>query len=205
MWWMFAVAALAEVPEGVRPALAPMDVQQQYDAWLTEQRRPSVALVCEVLWTDAVLLCYRVREGERRRWVTEADLAAWSVSRAELRATMEARAAATVAGPPPQVPIQGLAASYLQDADADGWSAAWLLRPEALSRALGVPPLLAAAPSDGVVVAWRPDGGPVDRVMAVGVREMFDQQRGGVSPVIHLWDGSRWSRFGQAIPPPPAP
>jgi hypothetical protein len=36
--------------------------------------------------------------------------------------------------------------------------------------------------------------------MAVGVRELYDEQDGSVSPYIFAWDGKKWTPFGEAKP-----
>ncbi len=91
-------------------------------------------------------------------------------------------------------------AGYWLAADDQGWSAAGVLAPKALGPRVGATRFLAAAPSLDVVLAWAPDAGDLDRIMAVGAREMFEQQRGPVSPRIFAWTGSAWVPYGEAVP-----
>ncbi|MEQ1502962.1 MAG: hypothetical protein ABMB14_12065, partial [Myxococcota bacterium] len=134
--------------------------------------------------------------------VGAADLRAWTVSAGDLRATVATRSDAAVAGAE-LVPIAGMNASYLRLVDADGWAAAGALRPELVAARLGGGAIRVAVPAQSVLVAWRVGDPAIDTVMAVGVRELFEQQPGPVSPKIHTWDAGRWTPFGEAVPKEP--
>jgi len=54
-------------------------------------------------------------------------------------------------------------------------------------------------------VDWGAGTPELDHVMAVGVREMYDQLDEAVSPMVHTWDGARWHAFGEAKPLPVTP
>lgn len=198
MIWLLTVAALAGVPEGIRPVVAPLDAPARFVSWAGDGAR----LACEPLWEGASLLCFRVWEGGRRRWVTSADLAAWGATVADLRAAV-ARAA------PSRVelerrPIVDMDAHWWLLRSGDGWSAAGVLAPDRVAQALGGGPVRAAVPAEGVFVAWRAGDREVDHVMAVAVRELFDQaEPTGVSPLVHTWDGTSWTAWARAVPQAP--
>jgi hypothetical protein len=201
--------ASAAAPSGLRPVVAAPDAPQRYAAWrMTEGLEPE-RLACDVVWPEA-LLCLRVWEDGGRRWASTRDLERWGIGLPAARASL-AEAARTHVESAPLVPIEGMAAKYLRLADGDGWAAAGLLRPDLLAERLGGLPLRVAIPSQGVMVAWRAQGPEVDKVMAVGVRELFEQQPQPVTPKVYQWDGARWAPFGEAVPdgggakPAPAP
>lgn len=201
-WWVLGVWAAA--PEGLRPVMATPDTPERYRMWRLVEQLPEDDLACEPIWPDTALLCFRLWENGKRRWVGESDLRAWRTNVAALEAQVAAHA-----GPKLQaaelVPIEGMNTTYLRLVDGDGWAAAGLLHPELLAERLGGLPIRVAVPNDTVLVAWKAQGKDVDQVMAVGVRELYDQQSGGVSPQIRQWDGESWLPFGQALPVGPVP
>lgn len=189
-------------PEGLRPVLAPVDAPESYRAWREGRGLPPDDLLCEPAWPGLALLCYRVWEGSRRRWVTRSDLAGWGVDLPSLHAAV-ADASKVSIGAAELVGVEGMDARYLRLVDGDGWAAVGFLHPEGVAQKLGGVPIRVAVPAEGVLVAWRPDGLDLDRVMSVGVRELFDAQPGGVTPVVMQWDGRAWLPFGQATPKVP--
>lgn len=200
---LLSMLALGAPPDSVRPTVAPVDAPSQYAAWLAEQGLPGSELACEPLWPEHALLCFKVVDAGRRRWVTSADLAAWGTTLAELRARLTARARPVLATQPRRLPVSDMqGASYWLAAEGDGWAAAGLLNPDLLARRVGGAPILVATPTDSVLLAWRPGSAELDKVMAVGVRKMFDEEPGSVTPMVHRWDGEKWTPFGQAVPEP---
>lgn len=199
VWLGLLGIAWAQVPAGLRPVAASVDAPGRYQAWRTAQGLPPAQLHCEPLWPEVSLLCFRVWEDGRRRWVEQADLGRWGVSAEALRAAVEQASAAPIEGAQP-VSIEGMSERYLQLVDGDGWAVAGLLRPELLAQRLGGGPLRVAMPSQGVLVAWRPAGLEVDKVMAVGVQELYASQPDALSPRVFLWSGTAWRPFGQAVP-----
>lgn len=154
--------------------------------------------VCAPLWPGAVLLCFRIWEDGARRWVTRADAERWNVGSGQLTTSVRANAAAHVARAE-LMPVEGTDAFYLRLVDGD-WAAAGVLAPDAVAARLGGGPVRMAVPAEGVFVAWKAGDADLDKIMAVGVRELFDQTPGPVSPRVFLWDGVRWTPFGQANP-----
>ena len=196
-WLAFAATAGGTVPEAVRPVVAPVDAPAQFRAWSVAHGGPA-ELACDALWPDQALLCFRIREGSTRRWVTTADVSGWGVDLAAVRAAMVDRAASHLA--PEGRPVEGLNATFWQAVDGDGWAAAGVLRPGDLSRALGDGPLAVAMPTDQILIAWHPGREEVDRAVAVGIHELWDGKDGAVSAVAFTWDGASWAPWGVATP-----
>jgi hypothetical protein len=156
-------------------------------------------LACEPLWPGEARVCVRFESGGARRVATRADLERWQVEPEALRAAM-AEASAAHLQRAVLVPIPGMEpASWLRLTDPDGWAAAGVLRPDLLAERLGGLPVRVAVPAAGVLVAWRTADPDVDRVMAIGVREIHDQQGGPVSDHVWQWDGRAWTPFGRAV------
>ena len=194
----FLTAAMAAPPAGLRPAVAPWDAVEQYAAYAAATGK-SGALACEPLWPMEARVCFKLRDGNRLRWVTTDDLTAWGTTASALvehvRANHPEIAAEVVA-------IEGMDASYVRLRDGEGWAALAALDPRVVAAQLGGPPILVAMPSEGVAVAWKPGDPAVDTVMAIGVRELYDAQPGAVSPAIHAWGAEGFALFGRAEPTP---
>jgi hypothetical protein len=187
----------------LRPVVVSTDTPERVAAWRALEGRSPDALACIDGPTRAHLVCLRVWEGPRRRWVLASDVASWGRSGADLLRGASAGAPAAVARAE-LVPIDGTPDRYLRLLDPDGWAAAGLLRPDLLVARLGGGPVRVAIPAEGVLLAW-PARQPaaaseLDRVMAVGVREWFDRGTAPVSPLVLTWDGATWSTFGEAVP-----
>lgn len=200
---MIALAALAAwgAPPAadLRPVATAAGVQERYTRWRELEGLPPERLVCQVAWAEVVDLCFRVWEQGKRRWVVVGDLAAWGADAAGLRATLAEPAAERVRAAE-LAPIEGMSTSYLRLVDGDGWAAAGLLRPELVAERLGGGPVRVALPAESVLVAWKVQGDEVDKVMAVGVRELYEGTPGAVSPKIVTWDAGKWIPFGEARP-----
>ncbi len=166
----------------LEPVLAPADAPEQFKDWMKEQGTNPVDLRClPTPWTE-VLSCVRVRESSGRRWVTVADPTEWNIP-------------APV--PAAVVPMlnDGIAYWTVEKAGTS-WA---LFHPQELEKTLG-PNFLAAVPADGVFVAWKPGNTETDRVMSVGVQQMYDSLENPVSEWVHRWDGSKWTVWGRAVP-----
>lgn len=203
--WLVAGVAAAAVPDGLRPVVAAVDAPERYNVFRMTEGQDPAALACETLWPEATLLCLRVWEGGKRRWVVDGDLGRWGIAFQAARDRLAAGAADKISAAE-LVPIDGMPASYLRLVDGDGWAAAGVLRPDLVAARLGGGPIRVAVPSENVLLAWRADAGPeVDRVMAIGVRELYEKQPPAVSPKVVSWDGARWIPYGEAVPAAAAP
>ncbi len=199
-WWLALVSiAAAGVPDDVRPVVVEAGAPARYGHWRARRGLEAQTLVCGPLWPTVSELCFHVSDDGERRWVHGEDLARWSVDLDTLRAEVSRRARAHVAEAD-WVRIEGMEARYLRVSGGDGWAAAGVLHPEALRQRLGGGPVRAAMPAQGVMVAYRGRSPELDRVMAVGIRELFETLPGSVSPRVFEWAGSGWRPFGLAVP-----
>lgn len=193
---------LAAAPGPLLPQpIATSDVEAFQARAEAEGARPAAArLACEDL-VEGIALCYRLQQADTLRFVTEADLAAWELSRAALRATA---AGVGKDSPLQQRQIDG-GGVYYEIVSPQGHEALVLLHPEWLS-ALGPRPRV-AFPARGVALAWAADDPEVDHIMAVAVRRAFEQYEGPISPTVLTWDVGRWRTWGEAKPkePPAGP
>ena len=202
---LLATAAWGAAPDGLRPVVGSVDVGERFVRWLGEQGLAPEHLVCEPVWPEVAQLCFRVWDQGKRRWVVGHDLGTWGVDEPGLRAAVTPLAEAHLKQAE-LVPIGGMTTSYLRLVDGDGWAASGLLRPDLLVARLGGGPIRVAVPADSVLISWKAQGEEVDRIMAVGVRELYDSARtGAVSPKVVTWDGLKWESFGEARPTEPAP
>lgn len=96
--------------------------------------------------------------------------------------------------------VEGLPGRYHAAALNDGQDAAPLLVPETLAVVLGGP-LVVAIPAQGAVVAWVPGNPVMDKVLAVGVRRMYDEAKHGISPKLYRWSKDGWIVWGEAVKP----
>lgn len=203
MWallgWL-AIAAAA-TPDEVRPSAAPEDMPTQFATWARGRGRSTDSLVCEPLWPGAAVLCFTWVEGGQRRWVAESDLARWKVERDAFLAEQRARAT-EAARTVPLVPraVEGVTGQYFEVAAAERWQAAALAAPDVMRERLQAETLLVAAPTGGVVLVWVPGDPALDKVIAIGVREMYDRETDGVTPVVQQRLPGRWVAFAEAKP-----
>lgn len=205
MLWLITTA-LAQVPPGITPSAAPPDIAEQYR---DHQKSSGVAppwdlLACDDLWLNQAELCFRLDDGNRRRFVTERDLRSWGVTLPQLREEMDRRAVEVLQRKPEKRQITGMSASYWMINDPS-WAAAGLLQPATLAEQLGTSTLFVALPVDTVLLAWIPGDPEVDKVMAIAVRELHDGGDSNISAVVHKWANGRWSTFGEAKPRSPTP
>lgn len=192
--WLFSLLAAAQAPGRVLPSIEAASVPELYSEYAAARGDQGAArqLACEPL-VDTVWLCFKVEVDGKRRYVTQADLAAWSTDTAGLRTQ-----AGSAHGPDTLLQKQTLDTGEVWWEARGPDAAAVLLHPEWLA-GVGATPVV-AVPAKGVVVAWNAGDADLDKIMAVGVRQMFDSLEHPVSPVVFRWSGSAWVRWGQATP-----
>jgi hypothetical protein len=192
--WLFSLLASAEPPGRVLPTVEAATVPALYAEYAAARGDQGAAreLACEPLVGD-VWLCFKVEVDGKRRYVTQADLALWATDTSGLRTQ-----AAGVHGESSLLKAQTLDTGEVWWEAKGPDAAAVLLHPEWLS-AVGANPVV-AVPAKGVVVAWDAGDADLDKIMAVGVRQMFETLEHPVTPVVFRWSGTHWVRWGQATP-----
>jgi hypothetical protein len=191
---------VTRIPDTVRPVVAPTDAQTQYAEWADKGGLSASELACLPLWPDQALICFQVTEGNTRRWVHSGDLEQWKVDAEGLLAVVRERSRTALEHSPQRTPVPDMDAWYWVSAEGDGWAASGLLHPEVLAARMGGAPILVSAPVVGALIAWHPGDAELDKVMAVGIRKMFEREPSPVTPVVHQWTGDRWVPFGEAVP-----
>jgi hypothetical protein len=149
------------------------------------------------VWVEDLPLCFRVEESGRRRWVTQGDLARWGATLAEVET---AAAGALVVSPFERKVVHGGSRHYWAVEADSGREVTVVLHPEWLE-ALG-PDVVLAIPARDAVLAWSLGNAELDKIMAVGVRKLFDASSVPVSRKILAWDGRRWVVRGEVTPAP---
>ena len=196
---MLATSFAAPLPDGFVPVVAPTDAPTQYLQWAKANGKGG-GLACARVWTADNLLCFRLQEGDVRRWVLHEDLRTRGISLNSLVQAAREDAVAQLSALE-SVPIEGMKEGYWRLRDARGWAAAALLAPQELIKLTGSKtPLYVALPTQEIAIAWSSGDAELDRVMLIGAREMFDQLTNAVSPAAHLWTGDEWRRGGEATP-----
>jgi hypothetical protein len=195
--FLLIAESLAAAP-AVTPLLAPPDVLEQAKAL-----GPKGDFACEPLWPgDGPWLCFLAPGAKKgtSRWVTRRDLANWKVDFAVLRSRAVADSAGKVQLHAQDVKDSPGRSYWTQD---DAWAAAGFLAPEKVAGVVGTTPMFAAVPTSGAALFWPSGDADTDKVMAIGVHEMFEQLDNGVSPLIFQWDGKKWTAYAEAKPSTP--
>jgi len=189
--------ARAQAPtEALRPILAPWDAPTKWSAYLEGKGASPDPLACDALVDDQVRLCLRVREGDRLRWVTTGDLERWSLS-LEQAVGLVREASTTHLSDARPVQVVDMNHEFLQLVDGEGWAASLALQPDRVARMLG-PDTRFAFPAGTVALAWRAGDGELDKVMAVGVVELAEEQPGEVTRTVFRWDGKGFVPYAEA-------
>lgn len=184
---------LALAAPRIDPGLAPEGVEEGFRAWASGEGRTGAAteIVCRP-FAEEVRLCFTRVDGADRFYVTRADGKAVDALETEARG----EAAAAIAKLE-SVQVEGFSQPYFVRAEGDGRDHAPLLHPEALRARVGGD-FVAAVPARGVLVVWAPGDVVFDKVVAVGVRKMYETLPDPVSPLVYRWDGATWKTWGQA-------
>ncbi|MDP2305852.1 MAG: hypothetical protein Q8P18_07470 [Pseudomonadota bacterium] len=193
---LVALAAFAAAP-AVDPGLEPEGVEAAFRAYAGAQGRPEAAreLVCRP-FAEKARLCFTRAEASARPYYTRAD----GLAASALEAAARGSAAEAVKRLEP-VKIEGFSAPYWMTAVGDGRDHAALLHPDALRKRVGgaqIGDCVVAAPARGVLVAWVPGDLVFDKIVAVGIRRMYDTLPNPVSPLLYRWDGEAWITWGEA-------
>ncbi|MEO0606429.1 MAG: hypothetical protein AAF211_33690 [Myxococcota bacterium] len=203
-WLLTLTPALATPPVGhLRPVAATPSLIARFVRHQTELGRPEAFPVCRPLPVPELKLCFRVWEGDRRRWVTELDRLRWGVTAEILQSRIESNCVESVKRAVVRT-VQGGTSRYLALTDGDGWAVMGLLCPKALAARLRTlspaTSFKAALPTEHVLLAWS-DGNPeLDRILAVGVREIHQTEPDPLTPQVLSFDGERWHPYGRAVP-----
>jgi len=180
----------------------PKNVVAQFRAAAKDagQSGPDADLDCRPAFDD-LLFCLTKRHGDEWRYATQADLAVWKLTSEQ--AHIEAVGSLHVVDLGARLQVQtvsGMPGQYRFSNADDGRDVAPLLKPDALAALMGGAPVV-AVPAQGAVVVWKPGDAALDKVLAVGVRKIFDQASHPISPRIYRWNDGEWTVWGEAVKP----
>lgn len=193
---LLAFAALAAAPR-VDPSLEPEGVEAAFRSYAAAQGRPEAAreLVCRG-FAERARLCFTRIEASGRPYYTRADGQTLGALESAARGS-EADAVKRLE----PVKVEGFAVPYWMAVGGDGRDHAALLHPDALAKRVGgaqVGDVVVAAPARGVLVAWAPGDLVFDKIVAVGIRRMYETLPNPVSPLLYRWNGEAWITWGEA-------
>ena len=191
-------AGLAETPQ-LQVTAEPKDVVVLYQEAAKAAGYEGAALLpaCRE-WSPHFFMCFMVEEDEVRRMVHLGDLGAWGMSleQAEAAARVRAQGSFTMESGREVYP-EGMGASYWVFDSGDGLASTALLLPRELEKHLGGMPNI-AVPGRDLVIAWVPGDPEFDRMIAIGVRRLYEESDQPVSPVVMRRNGKGWTRWGEA-------
>lgn len=190
-------APTAAASPTVDPGLESLDAGQQYAAWAARHRLKgdAASLAC-MPFVATAQLCFSHVVDDRRVYLTLAD----GRTPVELLKQAAGDEAAAVAPLAPAY-VDGFSPRYFA-VSGDPRAHAAMLFPEALEARLGGK-CVVGVPARGVLMAWVPGDLDFDKVMAVGVRRLYDSLPNPVTPTLYTFDGKAWQVWGEAVDTPP--
>ena len=180
----------------VDPGLEASDVSAQFAAWAKKNRLrgPEAELAC-LPFVPTAQLCFTHVVGDRRMYFTAADAQA----PADLLKAGAGDEASAIALLTPAY-VDGFAPRYFA-ATGEPRAHVALLFPEALEQRLGGRCVI-GVPARGVLLAWIPGDLDFDKIMAVGVKKLYDSLPNAVTSVLYTFDGKSWVVWGEAVEEP---
>jgi hypothetical protein len=149
-------------------------------------------IACRDVEEDLVL-CLRNEDMESRWWLSNAELAELGLSFEDAVLSMSPRAEAVELE---SRTVHEGSGRYWLATHSDGGAESILFRPELLS-IVGARPAV-AVPERGVLVVWNRGDAELDRIMAVGVRQMYENSDQPVSSKVLALVDSWWRVWLQA-------
>ena len=177
------------------PTVAHPDLPGQFAEAALERDETGDALTqaCTYLG-EGVPLCFRVEVNGTRKWFSVAESKSWGLSLEDL-----GQAVQIVKSQNPFVEKRVPGGGHWWQVEAqDGREALVFLHPAWLT-VVGEQAVV-SAPSKGVVLAWESGDPENDKIMAVGVRALYDQEESPVSPKIFRYTTKGWVVWGEMVP-----
>jgi hypothetical protein len=193
-----ALAGVGRTPSAPRPILLAAD---RFPA--TDDTRAPELPACRD-FAERLVLCLELRENDRSRLLTWADLGALG----EVFSVVEARAVKNLlegwsAQRLERVRIPDDGRSYWMADTEDGLDQAAFFAPDAVAAQLGGPVAL-ATPARGVLFAFSIGDRELEQMVAVGVDRAWKTLDGPISPVLYVFKDGRWVFRSQALPSEPS-
>jgi hypothetical protein len=143
---------------------------------------------------EDLVLCLRNEDSELRWWLSYGELAQLGLSFEAAVAAVEARAEQIQLEP--RTVHEGTGRYWIAT-HSGGAPESVLFRPDLLSVVGGAPAV--AVPERGVVIVWNRGDAELDRIMAVGVREVYEAASRPVSSKVLALVDSQWRVWLQAV------
>jgi hypothetical protein len=204
IWWSVVLSVALAAPE-VLPSVEPEGVEEAYRAYALSQARSGLRgeLACRGL-APGLRLCFRSGEIEGVGYVTQSHLTGWgeTLPQVEARALHASLRGFGVDRPAP-VTVEGMTGRYWMSAEDDQLDHAGMLYPDRLAAIAGENPVV-GVPARGILVFWVPGDADFDKVVAVGVKRLYEEAQHAVSPDIFRWNGNEWVLWASVQPTEPA-
>jgi hypothetical protein len=198
LFQLIASALFGQAPGPIVPTVSPPDLPAAYALAAMEKGLSGSAVVqaCQIL-DEGVPLCFRVEREGRRDWFSLGEAEEWGLSLEGLATAVRLE---SEANPFVEVRVED-GGHWWQVEAVDGREALVFLHPIWLER-VG-PNAVVAAPASGLVLAWESGDEGNDKIMAVGVRRIFEEANSPVSPKIFRHTKQGWKVWGEAVLPAP--
>jgi hypothetical protein len=200
------VASADAAPSGGRVAglvLPHVESARILDDWRAQAVAEGVApdaveLACRP-FAESLLLCFDLWEGDERRYVNRADLAAWAVDLPTLeRQARKAELEGFSASKLEKIQVVGDVRSYWMATDTERREQAALFAPEILAQVVGGTPVV-AIPVRGVLLAMPLGDRELEQIVAVGARKAWDTMPDPITPVLYAWRDGSWVARSEAV------
>ena len=173
-------------------------VQEDYAEHSKSKGLSFRALACSE--TNAELsLCFRRVKGESLPYVHRDELSKWGLTQDQALQMVKDLSQRQMK-PENYIKrlIEGSDLVYFSRSNKDGWDPVALLHPKFLSQLVGGE-VLVAVPASGMFVCWKNGNAERNKIMAVGIREQYQQSSHPVSPNIFQWKNNQWQVWGSAV------
>jgi|GEM_PF-2197922 len=193
---LILIAETGQVLGKIVPTIAHPDFPQQFQE---AQIGKGVGLLaampaCETLAED-IPLCFREQKEGKRRWLSQGDLSRREQSTAALKAQIQARIWSNPLRK--SHTVEGI--EWWQVEAIDGEESLLFLHPEWLG--IVGDNAVVAAPARGVVLSWNAGDTDNDKILAVGVRRIYEGSEFPVTPKIFRHTAKGWVVWGEAVMP----
>jgi hypothetical protein len=192
---IIALSLFAQAPGPIVPTVTHPDLPSQFSERALENGLvgDSIAMACQIL-AEGVPLCFRVEVDGMRNWFSLAQAQTWGFSLETLAQAVDLDQSSNPFVEK-KVPHGG---HWWQVEAKDGRESLVFLNPGWLEPVGDL--AVVAAPAAGVVIAWQSGDSDNDKIMAVGVRALFDQADAPVSPKIFRHTKGAWTVWGELVP-----
>ena len=194
MWWLSLAFAYPEI----RMAPSSPTLPKQYQEYIESKGEKYSPLSCTD-FAEGMLLCFRYVDGEKLPYVQQQNLEQWDAKLEQIQTSAKDFAKQYVTSDRYTFQkIEGMDGGYWASAKKDGWDASGLFYPAQLQQMVGRK-FLMAVPQAGMFLFWGQGNPAIDRVIAIGVKEIYKEAKQPVSPYIYEWGGEKWDVWGEAV------